>query len=71
MKSSDDANDLETDKIAKELSIVAIMRIGDLCLKCKDMRFNANYWSVEEKETKVLEWNKHIKWAYNERENYK
>ena len=43
----------------------------DLCLKCKDMRFNANFWSVEEKEIKVLEWHKHIKWAYKERENYK
>ena len=35
------------------------------------MRFNANYWSNEEKETKVLEWDEHIKWAYKERENYK
>ncbi|CAG8731847.1 1942_t:CDS:2, partial [Ambispora leptoticha] len=36
-----------------------------------DMRFNANYWLVEEKETKVLEWHKYIKCAYKERENYK
>ncbi|CAG8512830.1 8174_t:CDS:2, partial [Scutellospora calospora] len=43
---------------------------SDLCLKYKDMRFNANFWSVEEKEIKVLEWHKHIKWAYKERENY-
>jgi len=35
------------------------------------MRFNANYWSIEEKEAKVLEWHKHIKWAHEERENYK
>ncbi|KAF0535459.1 chaperonin: PROVISIONAL [Gigaspora margarita] len=27
------------------------------------MRFNANYWTTKEKETKVLEWHKHIKWA--------
>ncbi|CAG8442120.1 299_t:CDS:2 [Scutellospora calospora] len=44
---------------------------SDLCLKCKNMRFNAIYWSNEEKETKVLEWHEHIKWAYEERENYK
>ncbi|KAF0552575.1 chaperonin: PROVISIONAL [Gigaspora margarita] len=35
------------------------------------MRFNAIYWSVEEKEEKVLEWNEHIEWAHKERENYK
>ena len=35
------------------------------------MRFNANYWSIEEKETKVVEWHKHIKWAHEEQENYK
>ncbi|CAG8837177.1 19024_t:CDS:1, partial [Cetraspora pellucida] len=28
---------------------------SDLCLKCKEMQFNANYWTIEEKETKVLE----------------
>ncbi|CAG8449024.1 8405_t:CDS:2 [Scutellospora calospora] len=28
---------------------------SDLCLKYKDMRFNANYWTIEEKEIKVLE----------------
>ena len=44
---------------------------SDLCLKCKDMRFNANYWTVEEKESKVFEWHKHIEWAHKERENYK
>ena len=35
------------------------------------MRFNASYWSIEEKETKVLEWYEHIKQAHEERENYK
>ncbi|CAG8710889.1 9951_t:CDS:2, partial [Gigaspora margarita] len=39
---------------------------SDLCLKCKDMRFNTNYWSNKEKVTKVLEWYKHIKWAHEE-----
>ncbi|CAG8839668.1 7938_t:CDS:2, partial [Cetraspora pellucida] len=33
---------------------------SDLCLKCKDIRFNANYWSIKEKDIKVLEWHKHI-----------
>ena len=44
---------------------------SDLCLKCKDMQFNTNYWTVEEKETKILEQHKHIKWTHKERENYK
>ena len=35
-------------------------------LKSKDMRFNANYWMIEKKEAKVLEWHKHIKWANEE-----
>ncbi|CAG8664345.1 21529_t:CDS:2 [Cetraspora pellucida] len=34
---------------------------SDLCFKYKDIRFNANYWTTEEKETKVLEWHNHIK----------
>ncbi|CAG8844389.1 11776_t:CDS:2, partial [Gigaspora margarita] len=33
---------------------------SDLYLKCKDMQFNVIYWSVKEKEEKVLEWNEHI-----------
>ncbi|CAG8680735.1 10443_t:CDS:2, partial [Scutellospora calospora] len=28
---------------------------SDLCFKYKDIRFNANYWTIEEKDTKVLE----------------
>ncbi|CAG8815033.1 18875_t:CDS:2 [Gigaspora margarita] len=55
-------------KIWKKFSphIKKLTPCSDLCLKCKDMRFNANYWSIEEKETKVLEWHNHIKWAQEE-----
>ncbi|CAG8757946.1 10153_t:CDS:2 [Gigaspora margarita] len=35
------------------------------------MRFNANYWSIKEKDIKVLEWYKHIEWAHKERKIYK
>lgn len=35
------------------------------------MRFNANFWSLAEKEQKVNNWNVHIKWANNERDNYR
>ncbi|CAG8499418.1 25214_t:CDS:10, partial [Cetraspora pellucida] len=68
-----------------EISLITFIRIwkkfllyikkltlhSNLCLKYKDMRFNANYWSIEEKETKVLEWHKYIKWTQEEQENYK
>ena len=35
------------------------------------MRFNANFWSLAEKEQKVNDWNAHIKWTNNERGNYR
>lgn len=35
------------------------------------MRFNANFWSLAEKEQKVNNWNAHIKRANNERDNYR
>ncbi|CAG8854317.1 45230_t:CDS:2, partial [Gigaspora margarita] len=34
------------------LHIKKLTPCSDLCLKCKDMRFNANYWMIEEKEAK-------------------
>src|SRR5439155_24622297 len=43
----------------------------DLCTLCKEMRFNANFWSLAEKEQKVNNWDAHIKWANNERDNYR
>ncbi|CAG8712946.1 2151_t:CDS:1, partial [Dentiscutata heterogama] len=36
-------------------SIKKLTPHSDLCLKYKDIRLNANYLSIEEKETKVLE----------------
>ena len=35
------------------------------------MKFNANFWSLAEKEQKVNNWDAHIKWANNERDNYR
>lgn len=35
------------------------------------MRFNANFWSLAEKEKKVNNWNEHIKWANEERDYYR
>jgi hypothetical protein len=43
----------------------------DLCTLCKEMRFNANFWSLAEKEKRVNNWNEHIKWANKERDNYR
>ncbi|CAG8667052.1 5034_t:CDS:2, partial [Ambispora leptoticha] len=35
------------------------------------MRFNIDKWTIIEKEQKIIEWNKHIEDANNEREYYK
>ncbi|CAG8845509.1 26802_t:CDS:2, partial [Gigaspora margarita] len=44
---------------------------SDLCYFCKVMRFNIDKWTINEKEQKIIEWNKHIEAANNEREYYK
>ena len=44
---------------------------SDLYYLCKTMRFNAGKWTVEERDQKVIEWNTHIKAAYDERDYYK
>ncbi|CAG8829946.1 28436_t:CDS:2, partial [Gigaspora margarita] len=50
---------IEQDKNIEELYI------------CLIMRFNIDKWTVTEKEQKIIEWNKHIEAANNEREYYK
>jgi len=44
---------------------------SDLCGFCKEHRFNAKYWTQEEKDKKIIEWSNHITWAFNEREYYR
>lgn len=44
---------------------------SDLCFKCKEMRFYSQYWTDNESETRVLEWNNHFQWAQKEREYYR
>ena len=44
---------------------------SDLCVLCKNNRFNAKYWGEEEKAEKVIEWGNHIQKAKEERENYR
>ncbi|CAB4378732.1 unnamed protein product [Rhizophagus irregularis] len=44
---------------------------SDLCTLCKIMRFNSQLWHINERDSKVLEWNKHILWANEERNYYK
>ena len=44
---------------------------SDLCFKCKEMRFYSRYWSDNESETRVSEWNDHFQWAQKEREYYR
>jgi len=34
------------------------------------MRFNSKYWTNQETELFVSEWNKHYQWAQKEREYY-
>jgi len=35
------------------------------------MRFNSKYWTNQETELFVSEWNKHYQWAQKEREYYR
>ena len=42
-----------------------------MCGFCKEHRFNAKYWTQEEKDKKIIEWSNHITWASNERVYYR
>ncbi|PKK56012.1 hypothetical protein RhiirC2_800946 [Rhizophagus irregularis] len=44
---------------------------SDLCSKCKEMRFNSKYWSEQESESRVAEWNYYFQWTGKEREFYR
>ena len=35
------------------------------------MRFNSKYWTEQETEKSIEEWNNHILWAQKEREYYR
>ncbi|CAG8627172.1 23271_t:CDS:2 [Cetraspora pellucida] len=44
---------------------------SDLCMLCKNMQFNTQYWTENKRDYNIQEWNNHIKWANQEREFYK
>ena len=44
---------------------------SDLCFKCREMRFNSKYWTEQESESRIAEWNYHYQWAGKEREYYR
>ena len=35
------------------------------------MRFNSKYWTEQESESRIAEWNYHYQWAGKEREYYR
>ncbi|CAG8732697.1 27146_t:CDS:2, partial [Gigaspora margarita] len=42
---------------------------SDLCMLCKNMRFNTQYWTENERDYNIQEWNNHIKWGIK-KENF-